>query len=66
MHPVALTLRQSRIIMQFVNVAARFLIFYYPGLEDVEMAASQLTGYKIQSHRLEVYGLCPECKGEEE
>jgi len=27
MHPVALTLRQSRIIMQFVNVAARFLIF---------------------------------------
>ena len=40
--------------------------FYYPGLEDVEMAASQLTGYKIQSHRLEVYGLCPECKGEEE
>lgn len=39
--------------------------FYYPGLEDVEMAASQLTGYTINSHRLEVYGLCPECQKEE-
>ncbi|KAF1301185.1 MULTISPECIES: Fur family transcriptional regulator [Enterococcus] len=36
--------------------------FYYPGLEDVEMASSQLTGFEINEHRLEVYGLCPECK----
>lgn len=36
--------------------------FYYPGLEDVEMAAGQLTGYTIDSHRLEVYGVCTECK----
>lgn len=35
--------------------------FHYPGLEDVEMAAQQLTGYTISSHRLEVYGLCPDC-----
>ena len=40
--------------------------FYYPGLEDVEMAASRLTGYKINKHRLEVYGLCPDCQKLEE
>ena len=40
--------------------------FYYPGLEDVEMAASKLTGYQINNHRLEVYGLCPECQAKEE
>lgn len=36
--------------------------FFYPGLEDVEMASSQLTGYQITEHRLEVYGLCPDCQ----
>ncbi len=36
--------------------------FHYPGLEDVEMAAQQLTGYAISSHRLEVYGVCPDCQ----
>ncbi|KAF1292172.1 Fur family transcriptional regulator [Candidatus Enterococcus leclercqii] len=36
--------------------------FYYPGLEDVEMAAGQLTGYEITEHRLEVYGLCSDCQ----
>ena len=36
--------------------------FFYPGLEDVEMASSKLTGYQINKHRLEVYGLCPDCQ----
>jgi Fur family peroxide stress response transcriptional regulator len=36
--------------------------FHYPDLEDVEMAAKQLTGFEIEDHRLELYGLCPECQ----
>lgn len=38
--------------------------FHYPNLDDIEIAASRLTGYKIDSHRLEVYGLCPACQKE--
>lgn len=36
--------------------------FFYPGLEDVEMASSELTGYQISEHLLEVYGVCPNCQ----
>lgn len=36
--------------------------FYYPGLEDVELAAGKLTGFQVEEHRLEVYGLCPDCQ----
>lgn len=35
---------------------------YYPGLDAVEEVAANLTGFKVESHRLEVYGLCPECQ----
>ncbi|MDN6398207.1 Fur family transcriptional regulator [Alkalibacterium gilvum] len=35
---------------------------YYPGLEDVEQVASDLTGYAVKSHRLEMFGLCPDCQ----
>nr|WP_028790343.1 Fur family transcriptional regulator [Tetragenococcus muriaticus] len=38
--------------------------FHYPNLEDVEMAASKLTGYDVEDHRLEVYGFCPKCQAE--
>jgi len=38
--------------------------FHYPNLEDVEMAASKLTGFDVDDHRLEVYGLCPNCQAE--
>lgn len=40
--------------------------FHYPGLEDVEMAASKLTGFEINEHRLELYGLCPKCQKKKE
>lgn len=38
---------------------------YYPGLEAVEEVTSDLTGFSVESHRLEVYGLCPECQEKE-
>lgn len=38
---------------------------HYPGLEDVEAATEQLTGFKIRDHRLELYGICPECQSKQ-
>lgn len=35
---------------------------YYPGLEKVEQAAEDLTGFSITEHRLELYGQCEDCK----
>lgn len=35
--------------------------FHHPGLEEVEHFASHVTGFKVNTHRLEVYGTCPEC-----
>ena len=35
--------------------------FHYPGLDEVEQFAEQVLGFKVNSHRLEIYGLCPEC-----
>lgn len=35
---------------------------YYPGLEDIEETAHHLTGYKVTNHRMEVYGICPDCQ----
>lgn len=36
--------------------------FNYPSLDDVEIVASRRTGFVIQDHRLELYGLCPDCQ----
>jgi len=35
--------------------------FHHPGLEEVEHFASHVTGFKVSTHRLEVYGTCPSC-----
>ena len=35
---------------------------YYPILADVEKAAEQLTGFKVRGHRMEIYGICPDCQ----
>ena len=62
MRRVALISRTSSTIMQFAQNVGKIVDFFYPGLEDVEMASSKLTGYQINKHRLEVYGLCPDCQ----
>ncbi|PGM91212.1 transcriptional repressor [Bacillus cereus] len=35
--------------------------FLYGGLEQLEEEAAKTTGFVINSHRLEIYGVCPEC-----
>lgn len=36
--------------------------FDYPTLDEVEQLASHVTGFKVTHHRMEVYGICPECQ----
>lgn len=36
--------------------------FHYPGLDEIEHFASQVTGFDVSSHRLEIYGTCSACK----
>ncbi|WP_027416879.1 Fur family transcriptional regulator [Aneurinibacillus terranovensis] len=36
--------------------------FYYSGLHQVEEEASTSTGFKVISHRMEVYGVCSDCQ----
>jgi Fur family peroxide stress response transcriptional regulator len=35
--------------------------FHYPSLLEVEEAASRATGFKVDSHRMEIYGYCTTC-----
>ncbi|MFA7746107.1 peroxide-responsive transcriptional repressor PerR [Salinicoccus roseus] len=39
--------------------------FHYPGLEEVEHLAGSVTSYDVSHHRLEIYGVCPECRSVE-
>ncbi len=39
--------------------------FHYPGLDEVETLAEHVTGFKVSDHRMEIYGTCPTCKGEQ-
>ena len=36
--------------------------FAYPPLTEVELVAEKVTGFRVKSHRMEVYGLCRECQ----
>lgn len=36
--------------------------FHYPGLDEVEHFASHVTGFKVNSHRMEIYGSCQTCQ----
>ncbi|MDC2865469.1 MULTISPECIES: peroxide-responsive transcriptional repressor PerR [unclassified Bacillus (in: firmicutes)] len=35
--------------------------FPYTGLEEIENEAAKATGFVINSHRLEIYGVCQDC-----
>lgn len=36
--------------------------FHYPGLDEVEQLAAHVTGFEVGTHRMEIYGVCPECQ----
>jgi Fur family transcriptional regulator, peroxide stress response regulator len=36
--------------------------FHYPGLDEVESLAESVTGFDVGRHRMEIYGVCPDCK----
>lgn len=36
--------------------------FHYPSLDDVERKAEQLTGFQVNGHRLELHGICGDCR----
>lgn len=36
--------------------------FQYPGLDEIEQFTEHVTGFKVNSHRLEIYGVCPDCQ----
>lgn len=48
------------------NDCGKIVDFHYPGLEEVEHLAAHITGFKVDSHRLEVYGICPTCTAKTE
>ncbi|KYG91381.1 transcriptional repressor [[Bacillus] sp. KCTC 13219] len=43
------------------ETCGKIVDFHYPGLNEVEHFASHVTGFTVNSHRLEVYGTCPNC-----
>ncbi|TCT17930.1 Fur family peroxide stress response transcriptional regulator [Melghiribacillus thermohalophilus] len=40
--------------------------FHYPSLDEVESLAEQVTGFDVTHHRMEVYGICEDCKKKEQ
>jgi Fur family transcriptional regulator, ferric uptake regulator len=37
--------------------------FYDPDIESVQDAASEQLGFKVLDHKLQIYGLCKNCRG---
>ncbi len=36
--------------------------FHYSGLSEIEALASRETGFQVKHHRMEIYGMCPDCQ----
>jgi Fur family peroxide stress response transcriptional regulator len=43
------------------DACGKIVDFHYPGLDEVEQLASHVTGFQVNSHRMEIYGNCPTC-----
>ena len=44
------------------TVCGSMVDFEHPPIQAVEQAAAYATGFQVQGHRMEVYGICPDCK----
>ncbi|MCD2257247.1 Fur family transcriptional regulator [Agrilactobacillus fermenti] len=42
----------------------RIVDVFFPDFDQVDTVAENLTGFQVNGHRLEVYGLCPQCQAE--
>lgn len=40
--------------------------FHYPSLHEIEQLAQHVTDFNITHHRMEIYGICQECKEAED
>ncbi len=45
------------------EVCGKISDFEFDPVTYVELAAKERTGFQVKGHRLEVYGVCPECIG---
>ncbi|WP_059105839.1 peroxide-responsive transcriptional repressor PerR [Shouchella shacheensis] len=44
------------------NSCGKIVDFHYPGLDEVETLAEHVTGFSVDTHRMEIYGTCPSCQ----
>jgi Fur family peroxide stress response transcriptional regulator len=45
------------------NQCGKIVDFNFPLLHAAETTAASVTGFRVEGHRLEVYGTCPDCAG---
>lgn len=46
------------------NSCGKIVDFQYPVLNEVESLAEQITEFDVSHHRLEIYGICKDCREE--
>ncbi len=44
------------------NSCGKIVDFHYPSLDEVEALAEKVTGFDVSYHRMELYGLCDDCR----
>ncbi|WP_018923329.1 peroxide-responsive transcriptional repressor PerR [Salsuginibacillus kocurii] len=43
------------------NECGKIVDFEYPGIDEVESLAAHVTGFEVETHRMEIYGKCQPC-----